>query len=40
MINFLMRMLIKSLIIIILKDCGAGDYEDLTSQNIKDIIIE
>jgi hypothetical protein len=28
------------LLIIILKDCGAGDYEDLTSQNIKDIIIE
>jgi hypothetical protein len=40
MIIFLVRMLIKSLIIIILKDCGAGDYEDLTSQNIKDIIIE
>jgi hypothetical protein len=38
MIIFSVRILIKSLII--LKDCGAGDYEDLTSQNIKDIIIE
>jgi hypothetical protein len=33
--DFSVRMLIKSL-----KDCGAGDYEDLTSQNIEDIIIE